>query len=329
MYKMVVAFIILLAANGCDQGTTTSSAPSVEWHLLGSVGPGYYSAVSFIDRTNGWAVGDSGRISHSTDGGSSWAPQQSGVQTLLRSVAFTNPLHGCIGGGDNSIGLTSDGGASWTWSHPAGEVRRTFMAVSFVGDNTGWIVDNLGGMLHTEDGGRTWSPQPSGVTTALTAVQFLDSQQGWAIAVSRSVLHTTNGGATWTVVNLDTLKVAGTVIFEDIHFVNGSTGWIALNTAASGTRYHPNPMLATSDGGRTWTRQETPESNGVSAVAFLNPSVGWATAKGGILSTSDGGKNWTWQLNLPAADFVDICLVGQSRCWALNWTGNIYRTEVQ
>ncbi len=328
MYKMIVVFIVLLATNGCEQHITSNSPPT-DWSLIGSVGPGYYSAVSFVDRSNGWAVGDSGRIFHTSDGGASWNPQQSGVQSFLNCVTFTNLSHGSVGGGDNSIGLTTDGGASWMWSHPAGDSRRTFMAVSFVGDNTGWIVDNFGGILHTDDGGQSWTPKTSGITSAITAVQFLDAQQGWATAVPSLVLHTTNGGTSWTVINLDTLNFGATVVFDDIHFVNSSAGWIALNTGASSTLVHPNPMVATADGGRTWKLQATPEDNLVSAVTFLNPSVGWATAEGGILSTSDGGENWAWQLQPPGALFVDVCMIGQSRLWALSWTGMVYGAHVQ
>ena len=267
MYKIIIAFVILLATNGCEQ-SITSNSPTTGWRLLSSVGPGYYSAMSFVDRSNGWVVGDSGRIFKTTDGGSSWNPQQSGVNNFLHCVTFTNLSHGCIGGRDNSIGLTTNGGASWTWSHPPGESRRTFMAVSFAGDNTGWIVDNFGGILHTGDGGQSWTPQSSGITTALTSIHFLDDQVGSATAVPRSVLHTTNGGGSWTVTDLDTLNYGATAVFDDIQFVNGSMGWIALNTGASNTYYHPNPMVATSDGGRTWTVQATPEGNLVSALAF-------------------------------------------------------------
>jgi photosystem II stability/assembly factor-like uncharacterized protein len=326
MYKMIVAFVILLATNGCEQ-SITSDSPTAEWHLLGSVGPGYYSAMSFIDHNNGWVIGDSGRISHTIDGGTSWTPQQSGTKSFLRCMSFTNPSHGCIGGQDNSIGLTTDGGISWTWSHPAGNSLKTYMAVSFVGDNTGWIVDNFGGILHTSDGGQTWVPQISGVSRAITAVQFLDTQEGWATAVPSFVLHTTNGGTSWTVITLDTLSFGATVVFDDIHFVNGSVGWVALNTLATST-VHPNPMVATSDGGRTWTLQATPEGNLVTGVSFLNTSVGWATAENGILSTSDGGKTWAWQLNQPDVLFTDICQAGQTRLWTLSWTGKVYRAEV-
>ena len=70
----------------------------------------------------------------------------------LRTVFFVNTQKGWVGGGGNSVGRTTDGGANWIWEHPAGEPRRTFMAMSFVNENMGWIVDNFGGILHTEDG---------------------------------------------------------------------------------------------------------------------------------------------------------------------------------
>ena len=79
--------------------------------------------------------------------------------------------------------------------------------------------------------------------------------------------------------------------------------------------------------GKTWHCQSTPESTFVRAVAFASEYVGWGASSGGILYTNDGGIHWAFQLQLPHALFVDICLVGQDRCWALTFTGDIYRYE--
>src|SRR5262249_23096731 len=47
--------------------------------------------VYFIDKQEGWAVGDEGAIWHTINAGQTWERQPSGVVASLRSVWFLNP----------------------------------------------------------------------------------------------------------------------------------------------------------------------------------------------------------------------------------------------
>ena len=302
----------------------------MEWKVVRMGGTGYFQGLSFVDMENGWAVGDSGRIIHTGDGGETWEIQEGGTIVPLKCVAFSSPQMGWIGAGDNSIGRTTDGGVSWTWVHPVGEERRTFMAVSFFDNRTGWIGDNFGGILHTEDGGLTWSPQSSSTTWAITSIQFLDSREGWVTATNRVVLHTTDGGEHWSVSILDSIDYGRQVIvvYTDIYFTDHSTGWIATTSAFSDTDYHPTPILRTIDGGQGWECRFTPENDLISAIAFADKKRGWAACLGGILYTSDGGVSWSPQILTPGVPVVDLSLIGQSRIWALTFTGSIFRCDI-
>ena len=44
----------------------------------------------FVDRENGWAVGEHGAIWHTTDGGTHWHEQHSGTNVGLHGVTFVN-----------------------------------------------------------------------------------------------------------------------------------------------------------------------------------------------------------------------------------------------
>lgn len=67
-----------------------------------------------------------------------------------------------------------------------------------------------------------------------------------------------------------------------VQFVSARQGWVA----GSGR------ILATSDGGRTWTRQYGgPES--LYQVDFISGTHGWAVGPNAVLATADGGKVWT------------------------------------
>jgi len=153
MKKVILLLILVEAIIGCENSTAPNS-PQGEWSLVGNAPRGYYNAIYFVDRNNGWVVGDSGRILSTSDGGSSWNVRESGISSYLKCVTFVNLSRGWIGSRNNSIGLTTNGGLSWVWQHPPGNSQRLFTAISFVNENVGWIVDNYGGILHTEDGGR-------------------------------------------------------------------------------------------------------------------------------------------------------------------------------
>ena len=72
---------------------------------------GDLEAVTCVDVNTCWVVGSSGLILHTTDGGDSWIPQESGVTDNLDAVQFVSPTTGWIVG---PILHTTDGGQTWT-----------------------------------------------------------------------------------------------------------------------------------------------------------------------------------------------------------------------
>ena len=160
MPNLILSLIVLLMipVAGCKKSENVTGPKSIqgEWKLVREAqSAGYFHGLYFADQRNGWAVGDSGIIHHTSDGGDSWNVQGSGTAASLKCVYFINAQKGWIGGGNNSIGITTNSGVNWSWQNLAGDSRRTFMSMSFVNEHTGWIVDNYGGILHTEDGGIT------------------------------------------------------------------------------------------------------------------------------------------------------------------------------
>lgn len=327
-YLITLAFALMILNDGCKNHTEPNSATE-DWELVRNAQEGYFNGLWFVDQNHGWAIGDSGRILNTSDGGYSWNIQQSGTQVSLKSVTFANESKGWLGGSNNSLGISTNGGISWTWQNPDGDSRRTFMDISFVDENNGWVVDNYGGILHTEDGGRNWISQNSGTNWCITSVQFLDVLEGWATATNRIVLHTIDGGNSWSKTTLDSLDygIGVTVVYEDICFVSPSKGWISTTSAISVADFHPAPIVSTSDAGEIWICRKTPEDQYIRALTFINDYKGWAAASRGILHTDDGGVSWKYQFQKSEAFFVDICFIEQSYGWALTFTGEIYRYQ--
>ena len=117
----------------------------------------------------GWAVGDSGTILHTTDGGETWHPQagpfgqrgQVAAPDLLSVDSLSDGRRGWAAGSDGVILATTDGGKSWNLE--LNYVGVAFRAVQFLEDaQRGWVVGGDGYILATSDGGQIWQRQASG-----------------------------------------------------------------------------------------------------------------------------------------------------------------------
>jgi photosystem II stability/assembly factor-like uncharacterized protein len=285
----------------------------------------FYHEICFVDQLNGWVVGDTGRVIHTSDAGDSWEIQLTGTTASLRSVQFRDANTGWACG-ENAIGMTTDGGHSWRWQYLPADSLQGFLCLFFASQSMGWMGDNLGGILRTEDGGINWGAQTTGVSRAITSIQFLDPLEGWAISIGGAVLHTTNSGANWTITTLTGLDCGNSRVGtpEDVFFCDRSTGWIATDVSMSSIA---NPLAAiphTTNGGNTWICQSSPDFR-ISSIHFINENLGWAVAGRGILRTTDGGSNWLYEFELPTYRLIDLSIVDQSHGWALTYMGDVYK----
>ena len=151
-------------------------------------------------RSNGWIVGRSGLILHSSDGGETWSEQKSGMEKHLFAVDFVDPQHGCAVGDWGAILATDDGGETWQ-PRPLPE-DVILNDVDMVSPTEGWIAGEMGTILAYRgrgedlDASRTAaSRNPSSAFTSSMP------QRGWAVGIDALILHTSDGGQTWQVLN--------------------------------------------------------------------------------------------------------------------------------
>jgi photosystem II stability/assembly factor-like uncharacterized protein len=177
----------------------------------------------------GWAVGGTvftGTIVHTSDGGSTWSPQNSGTSDDLFGVSFADANNGWVVGRDGAILHTSNGGS--TWSPQNSGTGYSLLGVGFVDANNGWAVGFSGIIVQTRDGGSTWSTQTSGTVNNLPGVSFVDANNGWAAGNSGAILHTSNGGGTWSP------QISGTGSdLQGVSFVN--TPSVSVSKTHTGT----------------------------------------------------------------------------------------------
>jgi hypothetical protein len=93
--------------------------------------------VHFPDGRNGYAVGNSGLISATRDGGETWTPLSHAVMNHdLNGVVFTAPDTGFAVGTDGRILRTVDGGE--TWGDAASGTFRDLHVAHFPDPRTGY-----------------------------------------------------------------------------------------------------------------------------------------------------------------------------------------------
>jgi photosystem II stability/assembly factor-like uncharacterized protein len=266
----------------------------------------FLSRVTFADASHGWAVGyDSDAkkavILATTDGGAVWTQQSPRTRHDLLSVAFPDASHGWAVGDQGTIVATTDGGALWRKQSSGTKVELS--GIAFPDTSHGWAVgtsynnnyDATGDViLVTSDGGAHWRKQRPGMKADLSAVAFPNATHGWAVGGSNRgsvILATTDGGAHWRRQGPGS-RTDGAVLC-DVSFADASHGWtvgvrLDLNSA---TLTAAGVVLATSNGGATWTEQNAGTSNPLLGVAFADVSHGWAVGWGGtILATTTGGE---------------------------------------
>ena len=301
--SFLLLFVVLPFLNLYAQNTWNAQTSGTSTHLY---------SVSFADRYNGWAVGESGIIIHTVNGGKTWITQTSGVTSPLNSVCFANNLKGWAVGNSGKIIHTFNGGA--TWLPQTSGTTQQLNGVSFADSSNAWAVGVNGTLLHTNNGGANWRAQTSAVAPSCNAVKFVSKTKGWAVANMGKIIYTNDSGATWTVQTSST-----SINLMGVSFADANYGWaVGLN----GTIVH------TKNGGAKWAAQSSTITDALLSVFFTDTLTGWAVGiNGKIISTTDGGTSWAVQTSGLTSNLRSIFFYNESPGWIVGNDGKILYTK--
>lgn len=130
--------------------------------------------VALIDESRGWLVGDGALVRATNDGGQAWGPPPNEPPPSLagwfdwRAVAARGERVWVAGSPGSIVLHSSDAGQTWRLTRTG--VSTPITAVTFVDDQRGWAVGELGVVLTTRDGGMTWRQQRGASRRTATAV---------------------------------------------------------------------------------------------------------------------------------------------------------------
>lgn len=256
-----------------------------------------------------------------------WSAEKIGPSDLrpnLFGACFLNAQEGWVIGDRGRIFYTTDGGK--TLERLDAGTTRAFLSIACFPDKSLVLTGKSGIIYRSPNGGRTFEAQPSGVERNLVSVAFGDQRIGLAVGDAGTILRTQDGGSTWQKIPVpDDIplpeEVADVVersdiLFYDVTFPTPDRAWIVGEFGV---------ILASTDGGLTWTAQKNPVQSTLFGVAFADGDNGWAVGMSAVmLRTRDGGATWA-RVDIPKRPGFSLSLytvaVRGHNAWAIGDSG--------
>lgn len=266
------------------------------WSKLNSPTSQPLKKVFFVDSLYGWCVGDSGTIVHTTNGGLTWALQNSKVYSYLAEVYFKDRNNGYVLGWEFSsfygtyILKTTNGGNIWdTTRYWQNDVY--LKTIYFHDALTGYMAGFPANIMKTTDGGNTWVQCQ--IDSALVShfpvnkISFYNRQFGIACGgvmdIAGVVWITTNYGSRWTPHILAPEPLYGIMFFD------------SLNILCVGGDFEYGPsFIRTSDAGVNWSYRTLGIIGLATGLSFRTMAEGWVPLYSVLkfLRSTDYGVNW-------------------------------------
>lgn len=249
----------MLFGNGSAVTVSTDAGTTWSISYIDSLARDIYDVI-FPDQNIGYAVGTGGLIMKTTDGGTSWVEQNSGVTVTLWDVDFINTNVGYAVGNSGNILKTTDGGSNWTLSTNG---TTAIYKVHYVNDTLiflGSASSTTGRLLRSTNAGSTWeniTANITGLDGTVRGIHFFDADTGWISNSTGKIYKTTDGGATGAIIyNIGST----TATIYEVKFIDAEIGY-ALTTAGR--------VLKTTNGGANWELTQTSSTENLYGLGIL------------------------------------------------------------
>ncbi|MDP2304171.1 MAG: YCF48-related protein [Ignavibacteria bacterium] len=249
-----------------------------------------YLGLHFVNKDTGWAVGGSGAIIKTTNGGEDWAIAETPVTNLLLKIHSYNGQTVIATGYDGLILRSTDGGKNFVQVTSGVGTGIDLWGVQMVNDTLGWICGLYNTLLKTTDGGLTWQSVTAGLSQHYWSLSFLNENFGMIACGGGNILKTIDGGTNWLQIQAGDDRTLYSIDVVD-----------SLHVAAAGERrleiqYEGGKNVYSSDGGATWImNDDIPTYTDANWIEFVNKDTGYTiNVNKGIYKTTNRGQSWAF-----------------------------------
>jgi photosystem II stability/assembly factor-like uncharacterized protein len=284
-----------------------------------NVGTNTMNGVSMSDANNGVAVGHSGQIVYTTNGGVDWTnATTTNVGTgAIRGVSMSDANNGVAVGYMGTIVYTTNGGVDWTAATTTNVSAASMRGVSMIDASNGVAVGQSGQIVYTTNGGVDWTDATTTNVggTFMLGVSMGDASNGVAVGYSGTIVYTTNGGVDWTAA---TTTNVGTAYMWGVSMGDANNG-VAVGSSGQ--------IVYTTNGGVTWTDATTDVgATHMRGVSMIDANNGVAVGNTGtIVYTTNGGVDWTAATTTNVGDNLmwGVSMIDASNGVAVGQSGQI------
>lgn len=246
----------------------------------------------------GLAVGESGLVLQTTDGGKTWAHE---VSSPTKLAMFSVAINGSrsIAVGQQGLILVRDGRNAWRKVESITDQR--LLRVSLNKSGVAVAVGAFGTLLKSTDNGQTWAqlkPDWAKLYKTADTSDFLAARDEPTLYIAKvlddgsmfiggeygQLNRSTDGGVTWTPV-------------YQASAIQGATppSLFGMDLKADGTGYaagHDGLIVSTADSGKTWTKVDSNSHASYFDIASTSDGHVFAVGMRSGIVSADGGKSW-------------------------------------
>ncbi|WP_299125767.1 YCF48-related protein [uncultured Tenacibaculum sp.] len=316
------AFVFVLQSCSEDVGIVLNNgfdSISKEWKKLDIGTTETLNKIHFINKSEGFIIGNKGKLFKTENGGIDWKEISSGVTHDLVSISFNGKNKGVINGLS-----TIDGGKNWKVVNTTSSYYCYYASedVMIGGSNSSFA----GTVYRSTDDGVTWTDVYKNPHTGFyTSAGFMGDTGYLSSWYSGRILKTTDKGKTWTVAVEGTAKpTGGKNTFDDffnLTVVNAKTLYAVSNSYLS----------KSNDGGATFKivyEKPSPTSGSLRGLYVNNEQIVLTDLTGNIFVSKNGGKDWGIKQPKKSVTFNDV-YVANGIAYAVGTKGELWRKNIK